>query len=70
MFSSLIHAYQDPHNYIIKAKRALISKGLFLTCLASVFCCMYNINCCITLFFLFGKVPILPLCLCLLKGGS
>ena len=56
MFISLIHAYQDPHNYAIKATRAFISKGLFLICLASMLCCMYNRNRRITWLFLFGKV--------------
>ena len=56
MFIHVIHAYQDPRNYTIKATRALLSKGLFLTCLATMLCCMYNRNRRITWLFLFGKV--------------
>ena len=57
MFISLIHGYQDPRNYIVKAKRVLLSKGMFLTCLVTMFYCMYNRSHRMTLLFLFGKVP-------------
>ena len=62
MFFSLIHTRQDSRNYIIKSKWALLSKGGFSTCLATMFYCIYNNGHRMILLFLFGKVlPPAPL---------